>query len=68
MQGVFFLVGVWNVLPGVVMDTDMMVAFKMLLEKHLDMEGMRGYVQTEKIILMWYQVRHSHCGLKGLSL
>ena len=47
MQGSSFftqrVVGVWDVLPGVVVQTDTIVAFKGLLDKHRNMQGIEGY-------------------------
>lgn len=38
------MVGVWNALPGVVVvDADTIVAFKMLLDRHIEMQEFEGY-------------------------
>lgn len=47
MFGAFFftqsVVGAWNMLSGVVVEADMLVAFKRLLDRHVDMRGMEGF-------------------------
>ena len=46
VRGKFFtqrVVGVWNALPGVVVETDTIGRFKGLLDKHMNMQGIEGY-------------------------
>lgn len=61
---------VYNVLPGLVVEADMKVTFKRLLDRHMDMKGMVGYglhTQVDKR-WPWHHVGHRHCGPKGLFL
>ena len=46
VRGKFFtqrVVGVWNVLPGVVVEADTIGVFKGLLDKHMNMQGIEEY-------------------------
>ena len=46
MRGKFFaqrVVGVCNTLPGVVVEAGTIEAFKGLLDKHMNMQGIEGY-------------------------
>lgn len=36
------MVSVWNTLPGVLVVADMIVVFKRLVDKHMDMQGLEG--------------------------
>lgn len=54
------MVNAWNTLPGMVVEADIMVEFKRLLDRDMEVWGMEGYghLQAEKISLTWYHVQH----------
>ena len=58
------VVGVWNALLGVVVEADTIGAFKGVLNKHMNMQGIEEYGprEAEGISLTWRHVRHNMVG------
>lgn len=61
------MVGIWNMLPEVVVEADTIGVFKTLLGGHMNIQGM-DLIQAEEIHLPWHRVQHWHYGLNDLFL
>lgn len=61
------MVGTCIALPWEIVEADMIVAFKRLLDKNISMVGM-DHGPAEGMNLTWHRVRHGHGWLKGMFL
>lgn len=54
------MVDVWNALPVLMVEADMIVVFQRVLDRHVDMQGMRDLdcEQAEEFSLTWHRVQH----------
>lgn len=62
------VVGAKNTLPAVEVEAVTIMAFKRLLERHMEVQGMEGYgsCTADEISSSRHHVQHKHWGPKGL--
>lgn len=58
----------WNMLPGLAVESDIVQAFKRLLDGHIICKELKDmdHVETEEMSCTWYCVWHGYCAPKGL--